>query len=208
MMWWFYWIVMPAAWVVWHLVFRIRVIGRENLVTGRGFVLAPNHISGIDPVFVIISRFFGPPMVILAKEELFGKNVFLDWFWKHVGMVCVQRGKGDTTVLEHTVAELKRGRGALIFPEGTRTKDGTLGRLKSGAFVIAAEAGVDMVPCRVIYKGGKMHLFGTCTVVFGKPIPAAELDLGNPRSAARLRVCKARLKEELERLLEENRQYQ
>ncbi len=207
-MWWFYWIVMPAAWVVWHLVFRIRVIGRENLVRGRGFILAPNHLCGIDPVFVIISRFFGPPMVILAKDELFGKNIFLDWFWKHVGMICVRRGKGDTAMLEEVVAEVRGGRGALIFPEGTRSQDGSIGRIKSGVFVIAAEANADIIPCRIIYKGGKMHLFGTCTVVFGKPIPAADLDLGTPRSAARLRACKERLAAEWETLLEENRQYQ
>ena len=91
--------------------------------------------------------------------------------------------------------------------EGTRTKDGNLGKLKSGAFVIAAEAGVDMIPCRIIYKGGKMRVFGRCTVVFGKPIPAEKLKLGEPRSAARLRECKALLAEELEKLLEENRQY-
>jgi len=70
-----------------------------------------------------------------------------------------------------------------------------------------AEAGVDMIPCRIIYKGGKMRVFGRCTVVFGKPIPAEKLKLGEPRSAARLRECKALLAEELEKLLEENRQY-
>ena len=76
--------------------------------------------------------------------------------------------------------EVREGRGALVFPEGTRTKDGNLGKLKSGAFVIAAEAGVDMIPCRIIYKGGKMRVFGRCTVVFGKPIPAEKLKLGPP----------------------------
>ena len=75
------------------------------------------------------------------------------------------------------------------------------------AAAIAAEAGVDMIPCRIIYKGGKMRVFGRCTVVFGKPIPAEKLKLGEPRSAARLRECKALLAEELEKLLEENRQY-
>ena len=64
-----------------------------------------------------------------------------------------------------------------------------------------------MIPCRIIYKGGKMRVFGRCTVVFGKPIPAEKLKLGEPRSAALLRECKALLAEELEKLLEENRQY-
>ena len=68
---WFYWIIVPLAWLVWHIAFRIRVIGRENLIHDRGFVIAPNHISAIDPVFVVIARFWGRPMVIMAKEELF-----------------------------------------------------------------------------------------------------------------------------------------
>ena len=204
---WFYWIIVPLAWLVWHIAFRIRVIGRENLIHDRGFVIAPNHISAIDPVFVVIARFWGRPMVIMAKEELFEISRLLNWAWRHVGVVCVRRGKGDATVVENTVREVREGRGALVFPEGTRTKDGNLGKLKSGAFVIAAEAGVDMIPCRIIYKGGKMRVFGRCTVVFGKPIPAEKLKLGEPRSAARLRECKALLAEELEKLLEENRQY-
>ena len=204
---WFYWIIVPLAWLVWHIAFRIRVIGRENLIHDRGFVIAPNHISAIDPVFVVIARLWGRPMVIMAKEELFEISRLLNWAWRHVGVVCVRRGKGDATVVENTVREVREGRGALVFPEGTRTKEGNLGKLKSGAFVIAAEAGVDMIPCRIIYKGGKMRVFGRCTVVFGKPIPAEKLKLGEPRSAARLRECKALLAEELEKLLEENRQY-
>ena len=64
-----------------------------------------------------------------------------------------------------------------------------------------------MVPCRIIYKGGKMKLFCRCTVVFGKPIPAEALYLGEERSAARLRQVKQLLHDELERLLEENKQY-
>lgn len=204
---WFYWIIMPAAWFVWHLAFRIRVIGRENLIRDRGFVLCPNHISAIDPVFVVTARFWGRPMAILAKEELFHINRLLTWMWRNVGLVCVRRGKGDSAMLEGVVDAVRGGRGVLIFPEGTRTKDGNLGKLKSGAFVIAAEAGVDMVPCRIIYKGGRMRVFGRCTIVFGKPIPAGKLALGEPRSAKRLRECKDLLRAELEKLLEENKQY-
>jgi 1-acyl-sn-glycerol-3-phosphate acyltransferase len=124
-----------------------------------------------------------------------------------MGVIPVRRGKGDTAAVEQVVQSVKNGQGALIFPEGTRSKDGQLGRLKSGAFVVAAEAGVDMIPCRIIYKGGKMRVFGRCTVVFGKPIPAQQLALGEPRSAARLRECKALVADELERLLAENSRY-
>ena len=201
----FYCMIVTLAWIVWHLVFRITVIGKENLIKDRGFVLAPNHLSAIDPVFVVIARFWGKRMVVFGKEELFGKNIFLDWMWRHVNVVCVHRGKGDTQVVDDAIENVKNGQGLLIFPEGTRSKDGNLGRLKSGAFVVAAAAGVDMIPCRIIYEGGRPKVFGRCMIVFGKPIPAAQLALGEPRSAAKLRAGKALLEEKLQNLWEENR---
>ncbi|MFQ8833857.1 MAG: lysophospholipid acyltransferase family protein [Ruthenibacterium lactatiformans] len=180
-----------------------QVIGRENLIlTGlrhRAQPLPPSTLySSLCPVW-------GGPCHHGQRRAVRDQPP-AELAWRH-GRVCVRRGKGDATVVENTVREVREGRGALVFPEGTRTKEGNLGKLKSGAFVIAAEAGVDMIPCRIIYKGGKMRVFGRCTVVFGKPIPAEKLKLGEPRSAARLRECKALLAEELEKLLEENRQY-
>ena len=203
----FYCIIVPLAWLVWHIAFRIRVVGREHLIQGRGFVLAPNHISAIDPVFVVLARFWGRRMIVLGKEELFEVNPFVTWFLRHVGVVPVHRGKGDTAVVQQAIRQVQAGQGALIFPEGTRSKDGQPGRLKSGAFVIASEAAVDMIPCRIIYKGGKMRVFGRCTVVFGPPIPAEKLALGEVRSAAKLRACKELLLAGWQRLYEENKQY-
>ncbi len=206
---WVYPVAVGLLWVVWHIVFRFKVIGRENLPRGRqGFVLAPNHISAIDPIFVVLARFWGRRMVVMAKEELFEINPLFTWFFRAVNVIPVHRGRGDTAVVDRAIEDVRsEGRGLLIFPEGTRSKDGSLGRLKSGAFVVASAAGVPIVPCRVIYAGGKMKLFGRCTVVFGKPIPAEQLYLGEERSAARLRACKQLLHDELEQLLEENRQY-
>ena len=190
----FYLIIVPLAWIVWHIAFRIKVIGRENLIRDRGFVLASNHISAIDPVFIVLARFWGRRMLIMGKEELFEVNPFITWFMRAVNVVPVHRGRGDTAAVDKAVESVKGGQGLLIFPEGTRSKDGNLGKLKSGA-------------CRIIYKGGKMRLFGRVTIVFGPPIPAEKLALGEEHSARRLRECKALLEEHLERLLEENRQY-
>ena len=203
----FYLIIVPLAWIVWHIAVRIKVIGRENLIRDRGFVLASNHISAIDPVFIVLARFWGRRMLIMGKEELFEVNPFITWFMRAVNVVPVHRGRGDTAAVDKAVESVKGGQGLLIFPEGTRSKDGNLGKLKSGAFVVASAAGVDMTPCRIIYKGGKMRLFGRVTIVFGPPIPAEKLALGEEHSARRLRECKALLEEHLERLLEENRQY-
>ena len=59
---------------------------------------------------------------------------------------------------------MQNGTGIMIFPEGTRTKTGKLGVIKSGAFVIAAAAGADMLPVRIIYgtKDGRLHLSARC----------------------------------------------
>ena len=119
-----YVIVVPLAWLIWPLVFRIRVYGWENLPREGGFIIAPNHISAIDPVFVVLARFWGKKMLILAKEELFEKSAFLRWFLLQVGAIPLARGKADTGALDEAVRDCRAGRGLLIFPEGTRTKTG------------------------------------------------------------------------------------
>lgn len=203
----FYCFIITLAWLVWHVTYRIKVIGIENLPKDKGFVLCPNHINAIDPVFVAIARYWGKRLIIMAKEELFNVNPILSWMFSHAGVMPVSRGKGDTEAVDIAIEKVKKGQGLLIFPEGTRSKDGNLGRIKSGAFVVATQAHVGIVPCRLIYKGGKPRIFGRCTIVFGKIIPAEMLELGEPRSAVRLRECKELLKNELEKLLEQNKQY-
>ena len=204
----FYWFIVPLAWIVWHIIFRIRVIGRENLIQAGGFIIAPNHISAIDPVFVVLARFWGKRMIILGKEEIFEIHPVISWMFRHVGVVPVHRGKGDTEAVEKAIEYVRAGGGALIFPEGTRTKDGNLGRLKSGVFVIASQASAPIIPCRLIYRGGKPGFWRRCTIVFGKPIPAEQLAMGENYSMSRLRECKKLLETELERLLDENRSAQ
>ena len=56
-----YYILLPFAWLLWHLGFRIRLEGRENLkkVQTKGYILAPTHVSAIDPVFIVITRWGG-----------------------------------------------------------------------------------------------------------------------------------------------------
>ena len=143
-------------------------------------------------MFVVLARFWGKKMLILAKEELFEKSAFLRWFLLQVGAIPLARGKADTGALDEAVRDCRAGRGLLIFPEGTRTKTGQTAKPKSGAFVIASMAGVDMIPCRILYDTpqGFMRLFCRVRVCFGEAIPAEKLDLGEERSAAKLRACK------------------
>jgi len=201
----FYCIIVTAAWLVWHIGFRIRVIGRENLPKEGGFVLAPNHISAIDPVFVVIARFWGKRLLIMAKEEIMQVNPVFTWMFRHVGVVGIERGRGDVNVVDELIGDVQKGQGLLIFPEGTRSKTGQVGKVKSGAFVIASAAGVPMVPCRIIYEPGRMKVFCRVRVCFGTPIPAEELYLGETKSASALRRNKALLTDAWQRLYDENK---
>lgn len=199
-----YYILLPLAWLVFHVGFRVRTEGRENLkkVQTRGYILAPNHISAIDPVFVIITRFWGRRMIVFAKKELFEINAFLSWFFRCAGAMCVRGTKEEAAVIDETVARCQNGESLLIFPEGTREKDGTFLQPKSGLFVIAAAAAVDVVPVRIHYEtpDGKMKLFCKVRVVYGEPMPAARFAMESRRDMKRLRANKQALLDAWEKL--------
>ena len=199
-----YYILLPLAWLVFHSGFRVRTEGRENLkkVQTRGYILAPNHISAIDPVFVIITRFWGRRMIVFAKKELFEINAFLSWFFRCAGALCVRGTKDEVAVIDETVARCQNGESLLIFPEGTREKDGTFLQPKSGLFVIAAAAAVDVVPVRIHYEtpDGKMKLFCKVRVVYGEPMPAARFAMESRRDMKKLRANKQALLDAWEKL--------
>ena len=96
-----YYILVPLAWLVFHIGFRVRCEGRENLkkIGTKGCIIAPNHISAIDPVFVVIARFWGQRMTVFAKKELFEINAFLSWFFRCAGAVCVRGTKEEVSVI-------------------------------------------------------------------------------------------------------------
>ena len=199
-----YYILVPLAWIIFHIGFRVECVGRENLkkVQTRGCILAPNHISAIDPVFVVITRFWGRRMVVFAKKELFEINALLTWFFRCCGALCVRGTKEEVAVIGETVKQCQNGGTLLIFPEGTREKDGVLLQPKSGLFVIAAEAGVDVVPVRIYYDtpDGKMKLFCKVRVVYGEPMPAAQFAMESRRDVKKLRANKQALLDAWENL--------
>ena len=199
-----YYILLPLAWIVFHIGFRVECIGRENLkkVRTNGCIIAPNHVSAIDPVFVVITRFWGRRMVVFAKKELFEINVLLTWFFRWMGALCVRGTREELDVIDQTVEACRNGGTLLIFPEGTREKEGKLLQPKSGLFVIAAEAGVDVVPCRILYDtpDRKMHLFCKVRVIYGAPMPAAQFAMEGRRDTKKLRANQQALLEAWEKM--------
>ena len=192
-----YYILLPLAWIVFHVGFRVECIGRENLkkVRTSGCIIAPNHVSAIDPVFVVITRFWGRRMVVFAKKELFEINMLLTWFFRWMGALCVRGTREELDVIDQTVEACRNGGTLLIFPEGTREKEGKLLQPKSGLFVIAAQAAVDVVPVRILYDtpDGRMKLFCKVKVVYGEPMPAAQFAMESRRDLKTLRANKQAL---------------
>ncbi len=185
----YYFLVVVFGWAV-RVLYPTKVIGKENLICDRGFVLAPNHLSAIDPLYVILARGLKRKMLIMGKEELFNKNWFVTAFLYMAGAFPINRGRGDKATLETAIERVQKGRGLLIFPEGTRSETGRLGKLKSGAFVVAMQAGVDMTPCIVYYRAGYPKLFSRIVIVFGPPLSMEKLGLVGEYSAKKLREAK------------------
>lgn len=198
-----YYILVPLAWLVWHIGFRITVEGSENLkkVKTKGCIIAPTHVSAIDPVFIVVTR-WGRRMIIFAKKELFEINAVVSWFLRCAGAVCVRGTKEEVAVIDNTVEKCRSGETLLIFPEGTREKDGHMLPPKSGLFVIAAGAGVDVVPCRILYDtpDGKMKPFCRVKVIYGEPMPAEQFAMGERRDTKKLRANKQALTEAWQKL--------
>lgn len=190
--------------LVFHIGFRVECVGRENLkkVQTGGCILAPNHVSAIDPVFVVITRFWGKRMVVFAKKELFEINALLTWFFRCMGALCVRGTRDELETIDKTVEVCKNGGTLLIFPEGTREKEGKLLPPKSGLFVIAAQAAVDVVPVRILYDtpDGKMRLFCKVKVIYGEPMPAAQFAMESRRDLKTLRANKQALLDAWEKL--------
>ena len=161
-----------TVWGIYKLFYNFHIEGIENIPQDRPLVMASNHRSYADPV--ILTMPMKRPVTYMAKEELF-KNKLFGWFITKLGAFPVKRGAGDMQVIDDAVGILNSGRNLVIFPEGTRSKDGKVGKGKTGVALIAAKSGADVIPCGIIFEGEKLKFRSKLTLRFGKVIPAEEI---------------------------------
>lgn len=141
---------------IFHIIFRITITGRENIPKEKGgFIVASNHVSNLDPPMVGIV--FRGKYTFMAKDELFHVNPFFTWLITRLGAFPVKRGAKDLAVIDKALESLKKGRIFVIFPEGTRSKTGELGKPKSGVAITAIKAAAPVVPVFVKYGGKRFR---------------------------------------------------
>ena len=169
-----YAVVKLGATLTLKLFFRLKVSGAENVPADGGVLIASNHQSYLDPAIVTASN--RRPVSFMARDSLFRNRLF-GWFIRKLCAFPVRRGGADHEALRAAVARLREGEMLLVFPEGTRTRDGSLGRLRNGPATLAFRADVPIVPA--VIKGAfeawprsqKIFRFRPLSIAYGRPIP-------------------------------------
>ncbi len=172
--------------------------GVENIPQDHAVIFASNHRSYVDPVVLTIPVKL--PMTYMAKEELFKKKLF-GALISSVGAFPVSRNSGDFSIIDKAAGIISSGKNLIIFPEGTRSRDGTLGKGKSGVALIAAKSGADVVPCAVIFQGEKLKFRSKIVVKYGEVIPSSEISLSEDSSPRDVKKIKTRIMAEIAKLL-------
>ncbi|MCR4614525.1 MAG: 1-acyl-sn-glycerol-3-phosphate acyltransferase [Clostridiales bacterium] len=167
-----------------NLLYRVEVTGLENVPPDKGFILASNHVSAIDPV-VISSQLKRMPF-FMAKRELFEKPI-LGWILIKMNSFPIKRGKPDMAAMGYSLNIVKSGEILGIFPEGTRSKDGSPKSARSGVAFIARETEADILPVSLRVNGSKPKLFSKIKVSFGELIKFEELGINKDSSSQELK---------------------
>lgn len=149
-------------------VFRVKTEGKDNVPSEGGVIFAVNHRSNFDPVIAAMTC--PRRMTFMAKAELF-KNPVFGWFLKTVGAFPIHRGKGDISAIKCAFSILKDGKAMLIFPEGTRVRNGKTSKAQPGVAMIAHRTAAPVVPVCI---SGDYKWLHKITVSYGKPITLEE----------------------------------
>lgn len=184
--------LIPPCW-------RQRIVGRELIDRKKQYVIVVNHNTVIDiPALYYIPLNFR----WVSKREVFRTPFFGQYLVLH-GDICINRGHA-TAALEQLVRDgkmwISRGASVAVFPEGTRSKDGEIHRFKAGAFTLAKEAGVEILPVvmdgtKTLIKKNKLFNWrNRITVRVLPPVPASEvaaLETHELMDRVRTRMCEA-----------------
>ena len=159
-------------------IYKLKVIGGENVPDEGGFILSSNHTALFDPVVLVLS--IPRRLHFMAKKESF-KTPIIGKIMKDIEMFPVNRGTVDMKAIKTALGYINNGEVVGIFPQGTRRPgvDPRETPSKEGVAMLAYHTGCSVLPAFVKTKKRKLKPFSKTTIIIGKPITLQELDIKN-----------------------------
>ncbi len=179
-----YWISRGFVYLCLRLKFRMKVSGREHIPAAGGAVIAANHCSYLDPP-VMCSSIHSRIVHFMARDTLFS-NAVARWYFPRVGVIPLDRTRGDLGALKKAIGALKSGQVIGLFPEGTRSPDGEMRAAKGGIGFLIAKGDVPVVPLYIsgtheaFPKGAKKIRPSRIIARLGRPITPEEIRAAMP----------------------------
>lgn len=167
------------------IIFRPKVIGKENIPNDGSLIFAGNHKHAVDPTLVMSST--NRIVHYMAKEELFkGLHGII---FKKIGLIKIYRNKSNPHAIIEAENILKEGGTIGVFPEGTRNRtENELLKFKHGTVVIAKKTNTKILPFAI---KGKYRIFRKGVVIeFGKPIDVSKMEIEEANEYLRNEVLK------------------
>jgi 1-acyl-sn-glycerol-3-phosphate acyltransferase len=169
------WYTLLKFWaqLIFSALFGIRVYGQHNVPRTGAVILASSHQSYLDPVIVGVG--LTRPIHFMARESLF-RNVFFRRLIELLNAFPVERNSADLGAMHEALRRLRNGCQLLLFPEGTRTRNGDIGRLHPGLGILALRSEAAVVPVsiegafRCWPRGRKIFRPGKILVMIGRPM--------------------------------------
>ena len=177
----YYWLGDHLSRIVGRLFFRFRVVHRERMLHSGPVILAMNHQSYLDPP--LAGTTCDRAIYFLARRTLLDVPL-LGWLLPKLNVIPVNQEGIDRSALKALIRVLAAGNAALVFPEGSRTVDGSLQPAEPGLGLIIAKTQAPVVPMRIfgaheaLPRGGSGLHFVPITIVIGEPIFFTAADLG------------------------------
>ena len=168
---------------------QLKVIGEGNIPKVGGLIVASNHSSYLDPPAVGAATRLHRMTHFMARDTLFEKPL-MGWFLRNVGVIALDREKGDVKAMRTAIQLMRGGASVALFPEGTRSEDGTLQPAKPGIGFLVAKGQTPVLP---VYVHGSYAAWSKSsdglknlpiTVIIGRLITREEIQrLGKGREA-------------------------
>ena len=178
----YYWVGYNFSRLLAQLFYRFRILHRERMIQNGPVILGMNHQSFFDPP--LAGNACDRPIYFLAKKSLM-KVPLLGWLLPKLNVIPVDLEGQSPGALKALIRILRGGDAALVFPEGSRTPDGTLQPALPGLGFVIAKTRAPVVPMRIFGAfdawpiHGKIRLGPRITVVVGEPIHFSESDFEN-----------------------------